>query len=65
MHVGNHSESFKPIQCEHMLPEFASIVNHSESLIAFQVIIHKVNTIIDMENPSLSDNSFTLHIQRS
>lgn len=57
--VQNHLELFDG---EYMLSEIAPAVNHLKLLNLFQVIIYKVNTIIDMEDISFPHVSFTSHI---
>lgn len=60
--LGTIQSHLELLNGEYMPSETAPAVNRPRLLTLFQVIIYKVNTIIDMEDTSFSHASFTFHI---
>lgn len=57
--IQSHLELFNG---DYMPSETAPAINCPQLLTLFQVIIYKVNTVIDMEDTSFFHVSFTFHI---
>lgn len=60
--LGTIQSHLELLNGEHRPPEISPAVNRPRLLILFQVIIYKVNTIIDTEDSSFSCVAFTFHI---
>lgn len=60
--LGTVQSHLELLNGEYMPSETVPPVNCPKLLTLFQVIIYKVNTIIDMEDSSFSHVSFTFHI---